>query len=69
MRQVLHPADLLRAHQARAFEHGEVLHDGRKTHRQRPRQLADRGRPLRQPRDDGAPRRVGEGLKGEIERV
>src|SRR5450631_4839872 len=37
-------ADFHRAHEPRAFEHRQMLHDGWQRHRQRPRQLAYRTR-------------------------
>jgi hypothetical protein len=44
-----------------------VLGDGRTRHRERPRQLSDRGVPFREPTQDGPPRRVGQGAEGAIE--
>src|SRR5271166_2743584 len=64
-----HAAGLRRAYEARRFQHGEVLHHRRKRHLERPRQFADRNRLLRQALDDLSPRRIGEGLKGSVQRL
>src|SRR6185295_13064224 len=53
--------------QTARFERLEVLEHRRKTHRQRPRQLADRGRSAGKPGEHTAPRRVREGLERAIE--
>jgi len=44
-----------------------MLQDGRKGHRQRSREIHDRGRPRDQALDDRAPARIGEGVEDEVE--
>jgi hypothetical protein len=51
-----------------ALEHAQVLGDGRQRHVERFRQLAHRGAPLREPLEDGAPRRIGEGRECGVQR-
>src|SRR5439155_10943514 len=53
----------------RALEHLEVLRDRREAEIERGRQLRDRRLALGESREDGAPRRVGEGREGDAELV
>jgi hypothetical protein len=45
-----------------------MLHHGRKGHGERTRQIADRGGTVREPLNHRTSRRIGESLKGEVER-
>jgi hypothetical protein len=49
--------------QARLLEHPQVLRDRRTADGQEPRELPNRGRPLDEQLEDGAPRRVTERRK------
>jgi hypothetical protein len=63
-------AGLLAVDQPGLGQHVEVLHDRRKRHRERARELADRHIRLgAEPRQQRAPRRVGKGREGAVERV
>ena len=66
-RKGAHAADLLRTHQARRFQDADVLHRRRERHGQRPRQFTHRQRPATEPLDNGAARRIGEGVEQAIE--
>lgn len=64
------PAALFAQHDAGFLEHGEMFHEGRQRHGERPGDFTHRhfvGR--RQPRDDRAAGRIGERAEGEIEAV
>jgi hypothetical protein len=61
-------AGLFARNQAGVRQHVEMLHDGGERHRKRLRQLADRDRGARRkPRQQRAPRRVGERGKGVVQ--
>ena len=60
-------ADLLRAHEAAALQHVEVLHHGRQGHVQRRGELAHGGRAARQADDHRAAALVGERVEGPVE--
>ncbi len=62
-------AALAAREEASVGQHVEVLHDRRQRDREWPRQLADRqARLLAEMREDRAPRRIGEGSEGAVER-
>ncbi len=54
-------------HQACALQHQNVLRDGVQRYRERPGNFGDRGRPLCERGQDGAPRGVGDGCKDTVE--
>jgi hypothetical protein len=60
-------ADLLRAHEAAALQHVEVLHHGRQRHVQRCGELAHRCRAARQADDHRAAALVGERVERPVE--
>ena len=66
--QVTVRPDLGALDQAGVRQHVEMLHDGGQRDREGPRQLAD-GEPflLVEPRQQGAPGRIGEGGEGAVE--
>jgi len=53
----------------RLFEDFQVLRDGGQRHVERIREVGDAGLAEREPREDGAPRRVGERREGAVERA
>src|SRR3954468_8115326 len=61
-----HAGDLLPADEPAGLEHLEVLDHRRQRHRQRARELADRGRSVAQPLDDDPPARIGQRLEDAI---
>jgi hypothetical protein len=61
-----HPAHLLGAHQAAAFEHREVLHHRRQGHGERFGKLAHRGRSATQAFDHLSPGGVGQRAQGPV---
>jgi hypothetical protein len=64
------PLRLAAAHnEARALQHLEMLGDGGKAHVERPGQLGDVGFAQGEPRQYGAPRRVGKGCEGGAEAI
>ena len=58
-----HPARLLRCDKPRHLQHREVLHHRRQRHFERPLELTDQHRPLRQPLDHRPAGRIGQGLE------
>src|ERR671936_97399 len=62
------PADLFGADEAAVLQQLQVLEHGRERHRQRPCEIAHRGRALRKPVDDRPAARVGKRVKDEVER-
>ena len=63
-----YPAILSRADEAGPRQDLDVLQDGRQRHGEWLRELTDGGLRLGEPRQDGSPRRVGQGREGRVER-
>src|ERR671936_941070 len=62
------PADLFGADEAALLQQLQVLEHGRERHRQRPCEIAHRGRAPREPVDDRPAARVGKRVKDAVER-
>src|ERR671936_338402 len=62
------PADLFGADEAALLQQLQVLEHGRERHRQRPCEIAHRGRALREPVNDRPAARVGKRVKDPVER-
>lgn len=65
---VVYAAVFFAREQSRAFEHAQVLGDGRQRNMKRLGQLGHRRSPLGQPRENGAASGVGERGKGRVQR-
>src|SRR5919201_5322527 len=63
------PADLFGADEAAVLQYLQVLEHGRKRHRQRPCELAHRGRALREPVNYRPAARIGKRVKDAVERT
>jgi hypothetical protein len=63
-----YPAVLSRIDEAGPRQDLDMLQDGRQRHGEWMRELADGGLSLGEPRQDGSPRRVGQGREGRVER-
>src|SRR5919198_434841 len=62
------PANLFGADEATVLQQLQVLEHGRERHRQRPCELAHRGRALREPVNYRPAARVGQSMKNAVER-
>src|SRR5579863_5439437 len=62
-----HTASLARPDPAAAFEQADVLHERRQRHSEGPCELRDARRAPAQPRQHGAPGRIGQSLKDAVE--
>ena len=62
-----HPPGLFRTDQPALFQHLQMLQHRRQRHRQRPGEIADRGRAAAQPLHDRAPARIGQCVEHAVE--